>query len=61
MSAVVALFGGALGFAVAIVGLILLVIGLEGRLMWDGVVGLALFVVGCVVTGRALSLMGVIG
>jgi len=55
----VAVFGGIFGFLVSVVGLVLLVIGKDQRIMWDSALGLILFFLGITVVGRALGLMGV--
>jgi hypothetical protein len=55
----VALFGGVFGFLVAVVGIVLLVVGKDQRIMWDTALGLVLFFLGITVVGRAVELMGV--
>jgi hypothetical protein len=55
----VALFGGVFGFIVSVVGIMLLVVGKDQRIMWDSALGLVLFFLGITVVGRALGLMGV--
>jgi len=55
----VALFGGVFGFIVSVVGIMLLVIGKDQRIMWDTALGLVLFFLGLTVVGRAVELMGV--
>lgn len=55
----VGLFGAILGFLVAVVGIVLLVIGKDQRLMWDTALGLVLFFLGVTVVGRAVEVMGV--
>jgi hypothetical protein len=55
----VALFGGIFGFIVSVVGIVLLVLGKDQRIMWDTALGLVLFFLGITVVGRALGLMGV--
>jgi len=55
----VALFGGTFGFIVSVVGIVLLVVGKDQRIMWDTALGLVLFFLGLTVVGRAVELMGV--
>jgi hypothetical protein len=55
----VALFGGVFGFIVSVVGIVLLVVGKDQRIMWDSALGLVLFFLGITVVGRAVELMGV--
>jgi len=55
----VAVFGGIFGFIVSVVGIVLLVLGKDQRIMWDTALGLVLFFLGITVVGRALGLMGV--
>jgi len=55
----VALFGGIFGFLVSVVGIVLLVLGKDKRIMWDSAVGLVLFFLGITVVGRAVELVGV--
>jgi len=55
----VAVFGGVFGFLVSVVGIVLLVVGKDQRIMWDTALGLVLFFLGITVIGRAVELMGV--